>query len=508
MIKNYFLLFVRNLSRQKMFSLINLLGLTVSIASTLLIYLYVRNEFSYDQFHKDADRIYRVNQTFIWGESDNNQFASTGPGVANALKEELPEMELITSIHTPGNFIISYTNEKNEVVSFEEDRLFAADSNFFRMFTFPFVSGTPDRALLQANTLVMTETMAKKYFGDVNPIGKMVRLTAGEGDQTCEVTGVIKDLPENSYLQFHGLLSMTSLPIIRKLHWSWVWTQLETYIRVARNTDIENTRKKLAMIPPKHAGQSTMAAMGMTYKEYIAAGKKWELFLQPLTSIHLPSHVVYNRLNDAGNIKIIYAMIGAALFIVLLSCINFMNLSTAQFTRRVKEAGIRKIMGLGRGALSTMYFFEALSFCLLALIAALALIQTLLPGFNSITGKALQINFAGDLGLMVSLPALIIIMALLAGSYPAFFLTSFNPVEAIRGKLRSGSGGKKFRNSLVVFQFSVSIFLIVCTSVVFKQLNFFSEKDLGFNKENLLVLKNVKYTKNGESLSKDRKSVV
>src|SRR5882757_5944403 len=157
MIKNYFLLFFRNLRRQKIFSFINLLGLTVSIASTLLIYLYVRNEFSYDRFHKDADRIYRVNQTFIWGESDNNQFASTGPGVANALKEELPELELITSIHTPGDFIISYTNDKNEVISFEESKILAADSNFFKMFSYPFIQGQPETALLQANTIVMTE---------------------------------------------------------------------------------------------------------------------------------------------------------------------------------------------------------------------------------------------------------------------------------------------------------------------------------------------------------------
>ncbi|HRI79277.1 MAG TPA: ABC transporter permease [Cyclobacteriaceae bacterium] len=507
MIKNYILLFARNLRRQKMFSFINLLGLTVSICSTLLIYLYVRNEFSYDRFHKDADRIYRVNQTFIWGEGDKNQFASTGPGVANALKEELPEMELITSIHTPGDYIISYTNEKNEVISFEQDFIFAADSNFFKMFTFPFTHGSPEGALLQANTLVMTETTAKKYFGEINPVGKLVRLTAGDTEQTFEVTGVIQDTPENSYLKFNALLSMTSFPVIKKLYWSWVWTQLETFIRVAPHTDIENTRAKLAKIPPKHAEQSTKAAMGMTYEEYVKSGKKWELFLQPLTSIHLPSSIVYNRLNDAGNITIIYALIGAAIFIVLLSCINFMNLSTAQFTRRIKEASIRKIMGLGRGTLSALYFLEAFSFCLLALVAALAFTQILLPGFNSITGKGLQLSLATDPTLMISILILMIVMALLAGSYPAFFLTAFNPAEALRGKLKSGTGGKKFRNGLVIFQFSVSIFLIICTSVVYRQLNFFSKKDLGFNKENLLVLENVSYTKNGESLANDAVNV-
>lgn len=272
-------------------------------------------------------------------------------------------------------------------------------------------------------------------------------------------------------------------------------------MRLTENTDVENTRKKLAEIPGKHAEVTLQRAMNMSYEEYIKSGKKWELFLQPFTGIHLPAGVVYNRLNDAGNIMIIYSLIGAAIFIVLLSCINFMNLSTAQFTRRVKEASIRKIMGLGRKELSAMYFFEALTFCILALLLALALTQILLPSFNSITGKGLHINLLSDPSLMIATMVLILLMTLLAGSYPAIFLTSFNPVEAIRGKSKSGGGGKIFRNGLVVFQFSVSIILIICTSIVFRQLNFISEKDLGFDKENLLVLEHVQYLKDGESLT-------
>ena len=194
MIKNYVVLFIRNLQRQKLFSIINLLGLTVSMVSTLVIYLYVRQEFSYDRFHKDADCIYRVNQTFIWGEGDDSQFASTGPGVATALKEELPEVELLTSIHTPGNFIVSYASPSNEIISFEEDKILAADSNFFKMFNFPFIKGNTETALVQANTLVMTESTAKKYFRNEDPVGKLVRLgglASAEEQQTYEVTGEI-----------------------------------------------------------------------------------------------------------------------------------------------------------------------------------------------------------------------------------------------------------------------------------------------------------------------------
>ena len=503
MFKNHIVFFFRNLQRQKLFSFINLLGLTVSIVSTLVIYLYVRHEFSFDRFHKDADRIYRINQTFIWGDN-NQQFASTGPGVATALKEELPELELLTSIHTPGNFIVSYSNPSNDIIAFEEGKILAADSNFFRMFNFPFIKGNTETALFQANTMVMTESTAKKYFPYEDPIGKLVSLgglAPGEEQQTYEVTGVVKDTPDNSYIEFDILLSMNSFPQVKKRYWSWVWTQLETYIKLEKNTDVENTRAKLVTIPRKYAEETLQRAMNTTHDEYIKSGKKWDLFLQPITSIHLPEEAVNNRINDSGNIKIIYSFIGAAIFIILLSCVNFMNLSTAQFTRRIKEASIRKILGLGRKELSINYFVEAFIFCLIALVSALALAQILLPGFNLITGKRLELNLLGDLPLMATLFGLILFMAILSSSYPAFFLSAFHPVEGIKGKLKSGREGRTFRNGLVVFQFSVSIVLIICTAIVFEQLTYVSEKDLGFDKENLLILKHVEGVKNGESLA-------
>lgn len=504
MIKNYLVLFIRNLQRQKLFSFINLLGLTVSIVSTLVIYLYVRHEFSFDRFHKDADRIYRVNQTFIWGEGNDSQFASTGPGVATALKEELPEVELLTSIHTPGNFIVSYATPSNQIISFEEDKILAADSNFFKMFNFPFVKGNMETALLQANTLVMTESTAKKYFRGEDPIGKLIRLgglAKGEEQKTFEVTGVVKDTPDNSYIEFDVLLSMNSFPQVKKRYWSWVWTQLETYVKLEENTNIENTRAKLEKIPRKYAEETLQRAMNTTYDDYIKSGKKWELFLQPMTSIHLPLEPVNNRINDSGNIKIIYSFIGAAIFIILLSCVNFMNLSTAQFTRRIKEASIRKILGLGKKELGVNFFIEALVFCLMALVAALALTQLLLPGFNLITGKNLEVNLFNDPGLTGFLFAIVLLMAIVSGSYPAIFLSAFHPVEALKGRLKSGNDGRTFRNGLVVFQFTVSIVLIVCTAIVFEQLNFVSEKDLGFDKENLMVLKHAEGVKDGEGLA-------
>jgi len=507
MIRNYVVLFLRNLSRQKLFSIINLLGLTVSISSAVLIYLYVRHELSYDSFHPHADRIYRVNQTFIWGENDNNQFSSTGPGVATALRAELPEAELVTSIHTPGNFIISYTNPNGEVLVFEEDEVLAADTNFFAMFNFPLIQGEPNNALRQANTMVMSESTAKKYFGDENPVGKLVRLGSFDNQQTYEVTGVVKDTPDNSYIEFDVLLSMSSFPTIARLHWSWVFTQLETYLRLREGTDIANTQTKLTTIPRKYAEETLQRVMNVSYEEYIKSGKKWDLFLQPMLSIHLPEQVVYNRLNEPGNKKMVYAMSGIAMFILLLACINFMNLSTAQFTRRVKEASVRKILGLGRKELSLNYFLEALAFCAIALVAALALVQLTMPAFSTLTGQQISINLFGDGGLVFSIVALVIIMALIASSYPTYFLTGFHPVEGMKGKLKAGTRGKVFRNGLVVFQFSVSIVLVACTAIVFQQLNYVTEKEIGFDKENLLVLNHVNLVKDPETLVKATENV-
>lgn len=502
MLKNYLVLFIRNLRRQKLFSAINLLGLSVSIASTLVIYLYVNHEYSYDRFHKNAERIYRVNQTFIWGENNNAQFASTGPGVAYAIHQELPEVELMTSLHTPGNFIVSYTNPKSDVISFEEKRVLAADSNFFQMFNFPLLKGDARSVFSQANTLVMTRSTAQKYFGDEEPLGKLVRLgsTSGENQQTYEVTGIVEDTPDNSYLEFDLLLSMKGFPI-EKFYWSWVWTQLETYIRLSPTANVEEVRAKLSKIPEKHAGETLRLAFNTTWEEYVQSGKKWELFLQPLTQIHLPDELVLNRLNDSANITVIYSFMGAAIFIILLSCINFMNLSTAQFTRRLKEASVRKILGLGRKELGIGYFLEALTFCFGALILAVGLTQLLLPGFNSITGRSLQLNLVESPQILAGLLLLILIMAFASGIYPAFFLSSFNPVAAIKGKVKTGRAGKAFRDGLVVFQFSVSIVLMVCTAIVFQQLQFVADKDLGFNRENLLVVNHVEAVSAQESLT-------
>ncbi len=501
MLKNFTLLFLRNLRRQKLFTFINLLGLSVSIGSTLLIYLYVRQEFSYDNFHHGADRIYRVNQTFIWAEKDNHQFGSTGPGVAFALKEELPEVEFIARLHSRGDLIVTSNQDPANVKSYVESRIVVADSNFFKMFNFPLLQGNPETALRGVQQVVLSESTARKYFGEENPIGKRLMIGTSEEQMDCEVTGVIIDRPENTYIEYDILLSMDSYPVINRLSWSWVWTQLETYVRFREGTDMDNTREKLVALPKKYADLTLRRAMNTTYDEFVKSGKKWELFLQPLTSIHLPPETVYNRISTAGNITIVYALIGSAVFIILLSCVNFMNLSTAQFLRRMKEAGIRKVLGIGRRELIFQYVMEAVVFCLLGSLTGVALMEFLLPTFNTISGKSLEFHPLSDMPLLAALGTLVLMMGVVSGTYPAVFLTSFNPVQAIKGKVRSGQEGKLLRNGLVVFQFSASIVLMLCTAIVFQQLNFINEKDLGFNKENLIVLNNVEVVKGRQALA-------
>lgn len=500
MLRHYFIHFTRSLQRQRLFSLINVLGLTAGITSSLLIYLYASHEFSYDSFHPQAENIYRVNQTFIWGENNESEFASTGPGVAYAVKEELPEVKLMTSIYTPGDQLISHTNEKKEVIMFDQTNILAADSNFFEMFSFPLVIGNAASALRQANSIVMTEQTALKYFGDEEPIGKMVTMGSSENQQTYEVTGVLKKLPSNTYLQFEMLVSMNSYPIIKKLYWSWVWTQLETYVRLDDKASLAAVREKLKAIPPKHAEATLQRAMNMSYADYIKSGKKWELFLQPITGIHLPAKIVYNRLPNDGNLVIIYSLMGAAVFIILLSCVNFMNLSTAQFTKRMRDVSVRKILGLGRAELGVGYFMEAFTFCMIALLISLALIQLLIPAFNLLVGRELTFNLFGRPTLLLAIAGLIVLMGAVSGSYPALFLSAFNPIQAMKGKLNSGNQGKFFRNGLVVFQFSVSIALIICTAVVFQQLTYVANKDLGFARENLVVLAHGEQIKDAESM--------
>lgn len=499
MLKNSLLLFLRNLRRQRFFSVVNLLGLCVSLTTTILIYVYVRYEYSFDNFHSNIDRIYRVNQTYIWGDEPQVQFARTGPGVAYSVLEEIPEVELMTSIHTPGSHVISYSSPSNQVISIEQGVVYAADTNFFKMFNFPFVYGNIEGALQQANTLVFTREVAEAYFGKTDPVGQLVVVGEGQERKTFEVTGVV-DVPDNSSIRFDVLFSMKNYPLER-FSWSWVWTQLETYVRITPEANMDEVLAKLAKVPGKHVGTSLQRAFQTTYEDYIKSGKTWELFLQPMSELHLPSNVIYGNSMDSANVTVLVSLVGVSVFIVLLSCVNFTNLAIAQFTRRVKDTSVRKILGMGKRELTFTAVMEAITFCLASLVLAMTFTQMLLPAFSLLTGRELHLDLLGDPNLIPGGILLALAMAILSSIYPVVYLNSFNPVQGIKSRTQTGPQKRTFQNGIVVFQFSVSIVLVICTAIVFQQLQFAATKDVGFDKENLALVEHVEMLKNGESLT-------
>lgn len=505
------LLFVRNLKRQKLFSAINLLGLTAGIVSTLLIYLYVQHEFSYDRFHTKANNIYRINQTFIWGDHDPNQFASLGPGVAYSILSDIPEAKQVVRIHPPGDYIVTHQASKTDIKSFDQTGILAADSNFFKMFTFPLLKGNETTALTKPASVVLTEETALKYFGTTDALGKLLQFSTiiptGKLEFTCEVTGIAKDVPENSYIQFDMLMSMNTNPRVARSNEQWFWTTFETFVLLDEQATPETLQAKIDLLPRKYAGPWLERATGQTFDDYLKSGKNWELFVQPLTDIRLHSSNIYNRLSDVGNIKIVYVLIGIMIFIVLLSCINFMNLSTAQYLRRIKESSLRKILGSNQNQLALHFFSEAFMFCCIAAIIGLGVTQLVLPLYNMLAGTNLRLslNTASEIALVVA--GLIVLMSLLSGSYPAIFLSRHSAVEAMKGKLRTGKQGKLLRNGLVTFQFFISMTLVVSTIVVFQQMRFLSQQDIGFNRSNLMVLNRVEWVNDPTALRNELKNI-
>ncbi|MEQ9008306.1 MAG: ABC transporter permease, partial [Ekhidna sp.] len=282
-----FKLFFRSLRRNKLFSSINILGLTVGFFSSILIYLYVQNELSYDTFHEKGDQIYRINQTFIWGEDNPNQFSSTGPGVGYAINQEIPEAKEVVRIHTPELMPIRF-KDGDEEKFFNKEYVLAADSNFFEVFTFPLLKGDLSTALDHPFSIVLTEEVAKRFFGDEEPMGKLVDLGGGPIRNTYKVTGVVKETNTNSYIDFDILISLSSIDRIKRSNWSLMWTTFETFILLEKSANPKAVQAKLNELPAKHAIQ-TLEVMGYTYDEYIAAGKEWNLYMQPFQDVYLHS---------------------------------------------------------------------------------------------------------------------------------------------------------------------------------------------------------------------------
>lgn len=492
MLKSMFVIAWRNAIRQKQFTLLNLLGLTIGISISLTIGLYVHHESNFDTFLSHKDRIYRVNQPSIWNDW-TKQSSVTGPNVAIALKEETPEFKEVTRLLTLGSQFTNYKPEQSRMRSFKEDQFFLAEKNFFKVFDFEFLEGTPETALSAPKTLVMTKSTAQRYFGNEEAMGKSIEVKDWDGSwKTYIVSGVLANIPKQSHLQFDMLASLSSnQEQMDRDGWKWIWTAFSTYVLVDENTDIAALTDKLQAIPPKYAPPTTERIFNQSFEEF-TAGNPWKLTLQPLPEIYLSSEPEYNAFGPMGNPQFVKIFMAIGIVVLLLSCINFMNLSTARSSQRAKEVGVRKVLGSQRRTLVKQFVFESVLFVAAGTLLAIVIVNSTLGWFNTIADKELELTpFLSQPLFLTTLLTFVLLLGGLSGSYPAFYLSAFKPIEVIKGRLSKGQNGKGLRNGLVVFQFSISICLIICSLFVQKQLSYTSNLDLGLSNENILQIHNI-----------------
>lgn len=480
MLRIYLKIALRNLWRNKAFSAINIFGLAIGIASCLIITLFVGRELSYDRFHEKADRLVRVVfKGSVQGQKMHE--AHVMPPVAKTLLAEYPEVEEATRLRAYGTPRIQYGETSFRNMSFA-----FADANFFQVFTLPLLQGDPIKALGPPNTLVISQDAALKIFGAQDPLGRQVRFAGWEQDFT--ITGVMENIPENSHFHFDLLASMATFPDAGSN--SWMDSEFHTYLVLQPGYDYKQLEAKLPQLAEKYMSPQLQQAMGINLAQFKEAGNSIGLHLQPLTDIYLHSDAS-GDLKAGGDVRYVYIFSAVALFMLLIACINFMNLSTAGASKRAREVGVRKVLGSGQGQLVVQFLVESILLSLLAMLLALVLMKGALPLFNQLAGKSLHFSLTAHSWLLPALLSLSVLVGLLAGSYPAFFMSSFKPVAVLKGGKHSGASGDKsggIRSGLVVFQFMISIGLIIGTLVVYLQLQYIQNKEIGYDKEQVLVL--------------------
>ena len=476
MIKNYFKIAFRNLVKNKFYTSINIIGLAVGIATCLLILLYVLDELSYDRYNSKANRIYRVNNEVKFG---GNYFdlAQTPPLMGPVMVKEFPQVEQCARIRWYGGFLVKKGNE-----NLQEGRVAYGDSTLFDVFTLPMLAGDPKTALKEPHSLVITESIAKKYFNAVDVVGKnMIINDTGN----YKVTGVIKDIPTQSHFNFDFFVAMSENEDSRNDN--WLSENYSTYIVLRKGTNPKNMEPELNKLMDRYVGPQLKDIINLGLDEFKKSGGFVRASLTPLTDIHLHSNKV-GELFGNGNIQIVYIFSVIALFILLIACVNFMNLSTARSSNRAKEVGIRKVLGSLRKSLIRQFLTESLLMSFIALVFAVVIAWLLLPYFNQLAGKTIHVNLLFQPYMVISFISLMLAVGLLAGSYPAFFLSAFQPVDVLKGKVSKGFKGSWLRNALVVFQFAISIMLIIGTIVIYNQLTYIRNKDIGFNRNQVLVI--------------------
>lgn len=479
MILNYLKVGVRNILRHKVYSSINIFGFAIGIATSLLIILYISDELSYDRFHKDADRIYRIYST---GRLQGNEFKDdvSAPPIAEALLQNVPEVQEAVRFGWWRAMPVRYKDK-----SFVEKRSLTADSSFFSFFSFPLISGNIKTVLSGPNKVVLTASAARLYFGDENPLGKMI--LRGEIRAATEVTGVCQDPPPNSHIQFDMIFSGETWPFMKIDHWSN--TGLYTYIKAHTSSDASIIEKKLSVLTRKNIGPELEEIMGISMDQFEKNGNRFGFLLQPLLDIHLESDLSSN-LTSHGDIKYLYIYGAIAAFILLIACVNFMNLSTARSVTRAREVGVRKSIGAIRSRLMFQFLSESVIYSILSTSLALLIVILAIEPFNNLADKKLNAALFLEPEIFMAVIGFALLTGLVAGSYPAFYLSAFKPIDVLKGKTGIGSKNSSLRNSLVVFQFIISIALMFGSMVVYRQLKYMQDKNMGFDKENIVVLNN------------------
>lgn len=477
MLKNYFTVAIRNLRKHSFYSFINVAGLSIGLAICFIIILFVINEVSYDKHFAYADRIYRINSEIKFGGNHYNMLYAP-PVMASTLATEYPEVEAAIRFRERGSYLVKRTIE-----NIKEDHVIWTDKDFFKVFAVPVIAGNAETALAEPNSIAISETIAHKYFPNENALGQTLIL---DNKWNMKITAIYEPIPTNTHFHFDILIAMEGLEEAKRQ--VWYSNNFQTYILLRQGADAKQLEGKFPELVVKRAMPQLAEVLGddLTMEKFVAAGNKMEFTLQPLADIHLRSSL-QGEFEPNFDIAYVYLFVAIALFILIIACINFMNLSTARSANRAKEVGIRKVMGSFRSHLMRQFLTESILLTFISILLAVLFAYLLLPLFNQLSLRTLSIPFQQPMlyGIII-LSALTV--GLLAGLYPSFFLSAFKPVSVLKGHVALGMKSGFIRSALVVFQFTVSIFLVIGTLAVNRQLNYIQNKKLGFNKDQVIVI--------------------
>ena len=486
MIKNYFKIAWRNLWKNKLFSFINIIGLAIGIVTAVLLLQFIKYELSYDAH---TENVYRIQHDIYRNGVLDNSSAVSYYGAAPAIKENFPEVTNFVRLHRADG-MINYHSDKGEIISHHEEKAFYADSSFFSVFSFPLVEGDVHTVLRSPNSLVISESTSKKYFGADNPIGKTISLTTEwEGGQYI-VEGVFKDIPENNHIKFDFLFSIKNLLVNNQFKYgAWYWTNFYTYLVLKQGTDPSVFEQKLSSIIDTHLG-----------RQLKTTNSQEKFILQPVKDIHLHSHI-RDEAEVNSDYRIVSFLLIISFFIIGIAWLNYINLSTAKATERAKEVGVRKVFGSTRNQLIKQFLLESSILTLISIIIATILLVIVTPYFNQLIGKKISFDLTKQASFWIIALGIMLLGTFLSAVYPAFYISSFNPLTAIKGKISRTLRSIQLRQGMVIFQFGASIVLIIGTLTVYQQLKFMRSQDLGMNINEKIVIRAPKIIHSGSFMN-------